>query len=1136
MNTITWLHISDLHFRRDNSAQDSHAFNAGIVLEKLLEDIEENIKECKLYPNFIIVSGDITFSSNPEEYSLAKGFFDKLLKVANVPKTRLFLVPGNHDVDRNAISPLSFNAIDILSNSNLVNSLLANESDRRLIMSRFHNYQKFVNEYLGEDGFHFDENDYFYSREVDISGRKIAILGLNSSWTSCSNSDRGRLLVGEYQVQKAIEISQNVDLRIAVLHHPFEWLKEFDRKAIRSFLSNKCNFILQGHLHETDILQAITPDSNAMIITTGACYETREYPNSYNFVQLNLDKGKGSIYLRMYSNQSVGFWTKDVMSYKNVTDGIYSFIFSDNLSRSLRVQKDEKEAETLREVETRREEILEPFFGNPYDLKENFSGRIEERKILTKWLFGINRPILLLSALGGMGKSSLAWVWLQNDILGKSLTGLVIDTTEDIEIQKISKEIKFEGIFWWSFYESDISFEKFLDEALIYTKRNSSEKFIKLSTNDKVQNLVDILRKHKFLLVLDGFERELRAYATLDSSYQGDSTKNTERNLRRCTSIYADKFLRWISGTPLESRILLISRDRPLEIEGSINCELLELNGLDINDAIKFLKSCKIRGRTEELGDVCKYYECHPLTLRILAGLLVSDPHYPLDIRAAPFCDPIPKLEQREHHILEFACSKLDTLQKELLSRLSAYRSMVNYEAVKVISPYDSDDDLKECLRELEKRNLISFSKQKRTYDLHQVVREYAYKVLIDKETIHIKLKEFYSLKENPETIQTLSDLENIIELYHHTISAGLYEEAFSIYSSRLSKYIPERFGAYPMHIKILRAFFPDGEDLPPKLKIKNNQGKILNDLAISFGLSGQPSQARTSLEMALTLAENDKDRSTGLCNLAAEQIVLGDFSKAEKNLVNSINISNKIRYKFNEGMGCLWLCKLYTYMGNFIEAQKELDQAEKLNLKSLKNNSKYLIPGTVNAYRTFIILKMINPSQRQLSIALGNASKALNLASKFTKGLEPIIIEIRLLHSLSLLAVGSIQRSKSTDFIEKAENHLRITTELCHKANLVEQELDIMLAWAKLNYAKGNIQSTHDYLTEALHMADRCEYRIKKAEIHNFNARVSFESGDYESAKKYSIAALNAALCEKKPYYYKTVLDEAESLLYKLE
>ena len=98
MNTITWLHISDLHFRT------SQAYDANVVLRALLRDVAERIEQEGLQPDFLAVSGDIAFSGQPAEYDLARRFFDDLLRTTELPKERLFLVPGNHDVNRSLVS------------------------------------------------------------------------------------------------------------------------------------------------------------------------------------------------------------------------------------------------------------------------------------------------------------------------------------------------------------------------------------------------------------------------------------------------------------------------------------------------------------------------------------------------------------------------------------------------------------------------------------------------------------------------------------------------------------------------------------------------------------------------------------------------------------------------------------------------------------------------------------------------------------------------------------------------------------------------------------------------------------------------------------------------------------------------
>lgn len=50
-------------------------------------------------PEIIVVSGDIAYSGLKEEYQLAFSFLNDLLKVLKLTKDKIFLVPGNHDLD-----------------------------------------------------------------------------------------------------------------------------------------------------------------------------------------------------------------------------------------------------------------------------------------------------------------------------------------------------------------------------------------------------------------------------------------------------------------------------------------------------------------------------------------------------------------------------------------------------------------------------------------------------------------------------------------------------------------------------------------------------------------------------------------------------------------------------------------------------------------------------------------------------------------------------------------------------------------------------------------------------------------------------------------------------------------------------
>ncbi|HKP36243.1 MAG TPA: hypothetical protein VJT71_05250 [Pyrinomonadaceae bacterium] len=136
------------------------------------------------------------------------------------------------------------------------------------------------------------------------------------------------LLLGERQVRVALEAADEAgaDLKIALIHHPFDWLRPFDRRDCEAMLLDNCHFILHGHLHHMAITHLKSPDSSAMVIAGGACYETREHPNSYNFVQLDFSLHKGTIYLRRYSNERGGFWAPDTLLYKDVPAGEQEFL------------------------------------------------------------------------------------------------------------------------------------------------------------------------------------------------------------------------------------------------------------------------------------------------------------------------------------------------------------------------------------------------------------------------------------------------------------------------------------------------------------------------------------------------------------------------------------------------------------------------------------------------------------------------------------------------------------------------------------------------------------------------------------------------------------------------------------------
>jgi hypothetical protein len=91
--TVTWLHISDFHIR------EGDPYDRDVVLRALVKSVQAFRKQGRV-PDVIFATGDIASKGKVQEYALATTFFDTLLAAAGLARRHLFVIPGNHDVDR----------------------------------------------------------------------------------------------------------------------------------------------------------------------------------------------------------------------------------------------------------------------------------------------------------------------------------------------------------------------------------------------------------------------------------------------------------------------------------------------------------------------------------------------------------------------------------------------------------------------------------------------------------------------------------------------------------------------------------------------------------------------------------------------------------------------------------------------------------------------------------------------------------------------------------------------------------------------------------------------------------------------------------------------------------------------------
>jgi hypothetical protein len=298
MRTISWLHISDLHLsERATWSQD-------VVLKAMCEEVARQRAE-GLAADFILATGDIAFSGKQAEYALAAKFFDDLTAASGVPKERIFCIPGNHDINRDR-QKLSFSgARNTLVNQTLVGSVLEGGDDFEALCKRQEAYRVFQRDYFAGQARTPTADGLAYAARLSIDDLRIAIIGLDSAWMAEGGlQDHGKLLVGERQVINATRLVRESGdpphVTVAMAHHPFHLLHDFDRRIVRDHVERSCQFFHCGHLHEPEEHASGFDAAGCLTLAAGASFETRESVNTYSVVTLDLLAAKRHMQLVRY--------------------------------------------------------------------------------------------------------------------------------------------------------------------------------------------------------------------------------------------------------------------------------------------------------------------------------------------------------------------------------------------------------------------------------------------------------------------------------------------------------------------------------------------------------------------------------------------------------------------------------------------------------------------------------------------------------------------------------------------------------------------------------------------------------------------------------------------------------------------
>lgn len=484
------LHLSDLHFRNINIAQD-------VVLSSLLRKINEIFSDEK--PNVFIITGDIAYSGKVEEYKKAKDYLTQIVQNCEIDLENVFIIPGNHDVDRDKIEKGEIDWWYSFQDESQLLNVLNSKTAFKKITEKFYGYEKFCEDLLRRKTIKGKYGEFVSEIRINGSKVKINIVGLNSSlFCGYDGDDEKKLAIGLEQINSCENvISPEKEIVITCLHHPIRCYHSCEKATINT-IKRISDIILLGHDHEAENLTINDGSTSTNFIHAGSSFEKRESENSFDVIELDLENLNGQVtHYKYLPAKHIWVLNKDI---NQQSDGIFNFKINKTKNTSIKLK-----SESL------------PTHNYVATLNLKFSDlnrfKIEEILVELKKITGDNNISLLKLEKG----SVRIYFKTNKSIADKDLFDVINDTekTGIIDIKEIenSKNIHIDkSIYHWrtflkpDFYERiknpGASFEHSRVEELelkdLYVEPNCVE--IKLDQSEKkifgkVFNTSDILQK-----------------------------------------------------------------------------------------------------------------------------------------------------------------------------------------------------------------------------------------------------------------------------------------------------------------------------------------------------------------------------------------------------------------------------------------------------------------------------------------------------------------------------------------------------------------------------------------------------------------------------------------------------------------
>ena len=277
---ILFVQISDIHLKapKDRVASRAKAVAAAVLAES------PGAEAC-----FLLLSGDIANTGSPTEYSIAKDFVNQItskLIESGIP-CDVVAIPGNHDLNlrgENDTRPFildslgKFLATDIDFSGSKFDSVISVQND----------FFQFESEISGRQAV-TNADKLYYRRIFERDGRTILFHCFNTAWLSRRNEQQAKLFLPQQLYN--FTTPPNVDVSVALFHHPYNWIEANNYKLLKDFVESQADVVLTGHEHDADVVRHEAITGGSLDYLMAPAFDDPDIPlNGFQMLTVDFDR------------------------------------------------------------------------------------------------------------------------------------------------------------------------------------------------------------------------------------------------------------------------------------------------------------------------------------------------------------------------------------------------------------------------------------------------------------------------------------------------------------------------------------------------------------------------------------------------------------------------------------------------------------------------------------------------------------------------------------------------------------------------------------------------------------------------------------------------------------------------------